>query len=159
MRRWGDGDRFLRRIEAIRAVEPAAAFRSNFIVGYPGETESDHDNLLQFMRDAQFDWVGLFGYSREEGTHADTQDGHVETALVRERLAEASELQDTITFTRRSRMIGTTMEVLIDEAGVGRSHREAPEIDGIVRVPAALPVGTFQTVTVTGVAGVDLEAK
>jgi ribosomal protein S12 methylthiotransferase len=159
MRRWGNDEKFLARIEDIRRRFPDATIRSNFIVGYPGETEADHDNLLAFMRAAQFDWVGLFAYSREEGTFADTQDGHVDPSLIKERLAEASELQDTITLTKRAALVGTQMEVLIDEPGVARSHREAPEIDGVVRVPEHYAVGTFQTVTVTGVAGVDLEAQ
>jgi ribosomal protein S12 methylthiotransferase len=158
MRRWGNGDKFLTRINAIRARYPDATIRSNFIVGYPGETEADHDNLLRFMEAAQFDWVGLFAYSREEGTFADTQDGHVNASLVKERLAEADELQDGITRARRAAHVGTTQTVLVDEAGVARSHREAPEIDGVVKVPVDLTVGTFQTVTVTGVEGVDLEA-
>jgi ribosomal protein S12 methylthiotransferase len=158
MRRWGNGAKFLARIHDIRRRYPDATIRSNFIVGYPGETESDHDDLLAFMRAAEFDWVGLFAYSREEGTHADTQDGHVEAALIKERLGEANELQDGITRARRAALVGATQTVLIDEAGVARSHREAPEIDGVVRVPEDLPVGTFQTVTVTGVQGVDLEA-
>ena len=67
MRRWGDGDRFLRRIADIRGREPDAAFRSNFIVGYPGETEADHDQLLRFVEEAQLDWCGFFAYSREDG--------------------------------------------------------------------------------------------
>jgi ribosomal protein S12 methylthiotransferase len=158
MRRWGNGDKFLARIERIRASFPDATIRSNFIVGYPGETEADHDNLLAFMDAAQFDWVGLFAYSREEGTYADTQDGHVDASLIKERLAEANELQDGITRARRAALVGTTQTVLVDEPGVARSQREAPEIDGVVRVPDDLPVGTFQTVTVTGVQGVDLEA-
>ncbi|HVT78221.1 MAG TPA: radical SAM protein, partial [Acidimicrobiales bacterium] len=159
MRRWGNGDKFLARIDDIRARYPDATIRSNFIVGYPGETEADHDNLLAFMEAAQFDWVGLFAYSREEGTYADTQDGHVDPALVKERLAEADELQDGITRARRAAHVGTTQTVLVDAPGVGRSHREAPEIDGVVRIPDDLPVGTFQTVTVTGVTGVDLEGS
>ena len=64
MRRWGDGDRFLRRMADIRRREPEAAFRSNFIVGYPGETEADHDQLLAFIDAAQLDWCGFFAYSR-----------------------------------------------------------------------------------------------
>ena len=77
MRRWGDGDRFLTRIEAIRAQAPEAAFRSNFIVGYPGETEADHDQLLAFVDAAQLDWCGFFAYSREDGTFAADLDGVV----------------------------------------------------------------------------------
>ena len=158
MRRWGNGDKFLARIHDIRARYPDATIRSNFIVGYPGETEADHDNLLAFMQEAQFDWVGLFAYSREEGTYADTQEGHIDGSLIKERLAEADELQDGITLARRAALVGTRQVVLVDEAGVARSHREAPEIDGVVRVPEELPVGTVQTVSVVGVQGVDLEA-
>jgi ribosomal protein S12 methylthiotransferase len=159
MRRWGDGDKFLKRIVDIRNRYPDATIRTNFIVGYPGETEEDHDALLSFVRDAQFDWAGLFSFSREEGTYADTQDGHVDPVLIKERLAEVSELQDTITITRRAAHVGSTMEVLVDAPGIARSHREAPEIDGVVRVPETFAVGSFQTVTVDAVQGVDLEAS
>ncbi|NDB05802.1 MAG: 30S ribosomal protein S12 methylthiotransferase RimO, partial [Acidimicrobiia bacterium] len=106
MRRWGDGSRFLDRIEDIRRREPDAAFRSNFIVGYPGETESDHDQLLDFVESAQLDWCGFFAYSPEEGTYAVDLDGAVPDSLVRERLAELSELQDSITARRRDDLIG-----------------------------------------------------
>ncbi len=158
MRRWGDGGRFLDRIRTIRAREPEAAFRSNFIVGYPGETEDDHDLLLGFVEEAQLDWCGFFAYSEEAGTHAATLDGAVDPHLRDERLAELRELQDTITAGRRDQLVGRRVEVLVDETGIGRTHREAPEIDGIVAVPQTLGVGTFATVTVTGAAGPDLEA-
>ncbi|HET7721574.1 MAG TPA: 30S ribosomal protein S12 methylthiotransferase RimO [Acidimicrobiales bacterium] len=158
MRRWGDGNRFLRRIDDIRRREPTAAFRSSFIVGYPGETEEDHDELLRFVEEAQLDWAGFFSYSREEGTYAADLDGGVDAGLVAERLLELSELQDRITAVRRSDLIGEIVEVLVDEPGVGRSHREAPEIDGIIAVPEDLRVGGFAKVTITGAAGPDLEA-
>ncbi|MGH9265448.1 MAG: 30S ribosomal protein S12 methylthiotransferase RimO [Acidimicrobiales bacterium] len=158
MRRWGDGDRFLRRIESIRGLDPSAAFRSSFIVGYPGETEEDHDVLLRFVEDARLDWAGFFAYSREEGTLAAGLDGAVDPGLVAERLRELSELQDRITAERRVELVGDVVEVLVDEPGVGRTHREAPEIDGIVSVPASLAVGEFAKVTVTGAAGPDLDA-
>ncbi len=158
MRRWGDGERFLRRISSIREREPEAAFRSSFIVGYPGETEDDHDLLLQFLADAQLDWAGFFAYSAEDGTHAAGLDGMVDDGLVAERMRELSELQDEITLARREALVGSEIEVLVDEPGVGRSHREAPEIDGVVNLTADLAAGTFVTVTVTGAAGVDLEA-
>lgn len=159
MRRWGDGDRFLRRIEAIRAREPDAAFRSNFIVGYPGETEEDHDALLAFVEAARLDWCGFFSYSREPGTHADTLDGHVAEGLMGERLAELRALQDEITADRRDALIGRRIDVLVDAPGVARSHREAPEIDGIVEVPDALEVGAFATVEVVDARGPDLVAR
>ena len=159
MRRWGDGDRFLARIRAIRAREPDATFRSSFIVGYPGETEADHDRLLDFLAEAQLDWAGFFPFSREEGTYAAGLDGAVDEGLVAERLRELGELQDAITAGRRAALIGSTVDVLVDEPGVGRSHREAPEIDGVVSLPPELLTGSFVTVTVTGAAGPDLEAR
>ena len=158
MRRWGDGQRFLARIESIRRREPDAAFRSNFIVGYPGETEDDHDRLLRFVEEAQLDWCGFFAYSEEDGTYSSTLDGIVDENLRSERLAEMGELQDAITARRRDLLVGCRVEVLVDEPGVGRTHREAPEIDGVVEVPEALAPGTFADVTVTSAAGCDLVA-
>jgi ribosomal protein S12 methylthiotransferase len=156
MRRWGDGPRFLRRIHDIRRREPDAAFRSNFIVGYPGETEDDHDRLLAFVDEAQLEWCGFFAYSREQGTYAAGLDGEVPKALVAERLAELRELQDAITARRRDELVGRRVEVLVDEPGVGRTHREAPEIDGVVNLPEHLEPGTFATVEVVDALGPDL---
>ncbi len=158
MRRWGDGQRFLDRIADIRRREPDAAFRSNFIVGYPGETEADHDQLLDFVEAAQLDWCGFFAYSPEEGTYAYELDGAVDSSLVRDRLAELTELQDAITARRRDDLIGRTIEVLVDEPGVARSHREAPEIDGVIEVPVDLAVGEFHQVVVESALGPDLVA-
>ncbi len=159
MRRWGDGDRFLRRIDAIRAREPEAAFRSSFIVGYPGETEADHDELLAFVSRAELDWAGFFAYSAEDGTYAAGLDGRVARGLADERLAELRDLQDGITARRRDALIGSVVEVLVDAPGVARGHREAPEIDGIVVVPRDLPVGELVKVRIDGAAGPDLEAS
>jgi ribosomal protein S12 methylthiotransferase len=159
MRRFGNGERFLERITAIRRREPEAAFRSNFIVGYPGETEHDHDRLLEFVEVAQLDWCGFFAYSREDGTYAADLDGEVPSTLVSERLAELRELQDGITARRRDELVGREVEVLVDEPGAGRTHREAPEIDGIVQVPPHLTPGTFATVEVVDALGPDLVAE
>ena len=159
MRRWGDGERFLERITAIRAQAPEAAFRSNFIVGYPGETEEDHDALLDFVEAADLDWCGFFSYSPEEGTYAATLDGAVPEGLVTERLRELSELQDRITARRRDEFIDQTVNVLVDEPGVGRTFREAPEIDGIVTVPEELAVGEFHDVVIASALGPDLVAE
>jgi ribosomal protein S12 methylthiotransferase len=158
MRRWGDGDRFLARIHDIRARMPGAAFRSNFIIGYPGETEADHDVLLEFIAAAQLDWCGLFSYSCEEGTYAASLPGTVPPGLVAERLAEAAELQDHITTSRRAALVGTRATVLVDEPGVARSYREAPEIDGVITVPGDLARGSFLPVEITGAEGPDLSA-
>jgi ribosomal protein S12 methylthiotransferase len=158
MRRWGDGDRFRSRIDDIRAGEPEAAMRSNFIVGYPGETEDDHDALLRFVEEVELDWCGFFSYSQEEGTYAADLDGAVDPGLMGERLAELREVQDAITERRRAALVGERVDVLVDAPGIGRTHREAPEIDGVVHVPAALPVGEIVTLEVTGSAGPDLDA-
>ena len=158
MRRWGDKDRFLERIERIRSIEPNATFRSNFIVGYPGETEEDHDQLLDFVREAQLDWCGFFSFSPEDGTHALTLPDHVEESLMHERLSELREMQDNITAERRDDLLGETIQVLVDEPGIARSFREAPEIDGVVQVPDTLEVGRFHTVVVEQVFGPDLIA-
>ena len=159
MRRYGDGEKFMNRIAAIRNQQPDAVFRSNFIVGYPGETEEDHDQLLDFVSSVELDWCGFFPFSNEEGTYAATLDGHVPSELVNERLRELSELQDRITAEKRDRLIGTTTEVLIDAPGISRSWREAPEIDGVISVSEDLPVGQFFTVEITGALGPDLEAS
>lgn len=158
MRRWGNGDKYLQRIAEIRLREPDAAFRSNFIVGYPGETEDDHGELLNFIEDAQLDWCGFFSFSKEDGTYAANLDGEVPTSLVFERLGELTELQDRITAEHRVALIGTETSVLVDEPGVARSHREAPEIDGIISVPPDLTVGESHQVAIVDAMGPDLEA-
>ena len=159
MRRWGDGARFLTRMAGIRRRWPDAAFRSNFIVGYPGETEDDHDQLLAFVDEAQLDWCGFFAYSREDGTYAAGLDGAVAAGLVADRLAELGERQDAITARHRQALVGRTVEVLVDRPGVGRTHREAPEMDGVVLVPRRLPVGELADVVVTAAIGPDVEAR
>ncbi|MFV0317636.1 MAG: 30S ribosomal protein S12 methylthiotransferase RimO [Microthrixaceae bacterium] len=156
MRRPGSSHDYLERIETIRSLNPAAALRSNFIVGYPGETEEDHDRLLEFVAAARLDWCGFFAYSREDGTYAAGLDGAVQRELVTERLAELREAQDRITAERRDELIGDRLTVLVDEPGIARSHREAPEIDGIIEVPEDLTVGEFHEVRVTGARGPDL---
>jgi ribosomal protein S12 methylthiotransferase len=158
MRRWGDGERYLERIHAIRRREPDAAFRSNFIVGYPGETEADHDALLAFVEEAQLDWCGFFRYSEEDGTYAADLDGTVPDAVVADRLTELRGLQDDITATRRDALVGRTVSVLVDEPGVGRSHREAPEIDGIITVPDHLEPGSIVDVEVVAAEGPEVHA-
>jgi ribosomal protein S12 methylthiotransferase len=166
MRRWGSGERFLTMIDGIRRREPAAAFRSSFIVGFPGETESDHETLLEFVDAAGLDWAGLFPFSPEEGTPAAALDGAVDDDIVKERLDELSVLQERHTQAARDALVGSRVEVLVDgkEAGVavGRTHREAPEIDGVVRVTGlgrAETAGTIVTAQVVGAVGPDLVAE
>jgi ribosomal protein S12 methylthiotransferase len=158
MRRFGSAERFLARIEKIRDLAPDAALRSSFIFGYPGETEEDQDAVLAFLEAAQLDWVGLFPFSPEAGTYAVGLEDQVAPELAMERLREAAELQDAITASRRQALVGTTRRVLVDARGRARSVAEAPEIDGIVRVPDDLAVGTFVDVRIEAAEGPDLLA-
>jgi len=158
MRRPGDAESFLRKIGYIRDRYPDAAFRSSFIVGYPGETEEDHDALLSFLAEARLDWVGFFAYSKEDGTYAAGLPGTVSSQLVAERMREASEIQDAITAEQRSSLVGATLRALVDGPGKARSHREAPEVDGVIEVPASLAVGSWVDLAVTASAGPDLVA-
>jgi ribosomal protein S12 methylthiotransferase len=172
MKRWGSGERFARIIDGIRREEPEAAFRSSFIVGFPGETEADHETLLGFLDDVRLDWAGFFAYSREDGTAAAGMADTVADSLVHERLRECSEVQEPITAAARAALVGREIDLLIDGADdddvmVGRTHREAPEIDGVVRLMGtgadaggmfARP-GAIVRATVCGVEGPDLDAK
>ncbi|MCZ7536651.1 MAG: 30S ribosomal protein S12 methylthiotransferase RimO [Acidimicrobiia bacterium] len=170
MRRWGSGETFLALVDGIRSVRGDAAFRSSFISGFPGETETDHEEMLGFLRSARLDWAGFFPYSREDGTVAAALDGEVPPGVVAERLRELSEVQDPITAALRDALVGELVEVLVDGPGdseggdrlggrVGRTHREAPEIDGVVHLGGAAPgAGTLVTARVTSASGPDLEA-
>jgi ribosomal protein S12 methylthiotransferase len=175
MARWGSGDRFLSAIDTIRAREPDAAFRSSFIVGFPGETEADHETLLAFLDDAQLDWAGFFPFSEEAGTPAsEIMDGRVDATLVAERLRECEALQTEVTQAARDALVlaEAPLEVLVDAVAdgtvVGRTHREAPEIDGVVHVDCAsweqggdataVP-GDVILARVTGALGPDLYAR
>lgn len=158
MRRWGSAERFEGLISRIRSAEPSAVLRSSFVVGYPGETEEDHDRLLEFLAHAQLDWAGFFPFSAEEGTYASSLEGAPPPELVSERLAECSQLQDGITAAKREALMGTEVEVLVVRPGEGRSFREAPEIDGVIEVPGHLPVGSFHRLVVSEAVGPDLVA-
>jgi ribosomal protein S12 methylthiotransferase len=158
MRRWGDGERFLRRIADIRAADGQATFRSSFILGYPGETERDHDRLLEFLAEAQLDWAGFFPFSNEAGTHAADLPDQVPAALALERLRECAELQDGITASRRDLLVGQRRQVLVDAPGRGRTVHEAPEIDGIVHLPDDTVAGELLSVEITAAVGPDLYA-
>lgn len=159
MRRWGDGEIFLERISKIRNREAKATFRSNFIVGYPGETEADHDALLKFVEQAQLNWCGFFAYSKEEGTYAAALDQNVPAGLMNERLSELRELQDRITAESQDRRVGQTELVLVDGERLGRSVAEAPEIDGVINLNGNPSLGQWVTVEITDAAGPDLYAS
>ncbi|MFW2383782.1 MAG: radical SAM protein, partial [Acidimicrobiales bacterium] len=161
MKRPGSGDGHLDLIGRIREQAPAAALRSSFIVGFPGETDQDVEHLASFMTEAELDWVGLFPYSPEEGTPSKDFDNQVPADLAMERLRYLQGLQDDITHARNAAQIGQTFEVLIDQVedgqAVGRSYRQAPEIDGLILLDDGEP-GDWVRAEVRGAYGTDLEA-
>jgi ribosomal protein S12 methylthiotransferase len=173
MARSGDAERFAKLIGRIRELDPDAVFRSNFILGFPGETEQDVEVLEQFLVEQRLDWVGLFTFSAEDGTPSHDMPDQVPAEVAEERRARVSELQESLADEAARRFVGRRLEVTVDEhlevdgAGavtVARSYREAPETDGEVQLvtpdgaAADLPVGRTVTATVTDALGVDLVA-
>lgn len=134
MRRPGNIDGTLARIRRWRDMCPEIALRSTFIVGFPGETEDDFEQLIEFLEEAQLDRVGAFAYSDVEGAEANALPNQVPEEVKRERLERFMDLQTEISLAKLRRRVGETMEVLIDESdgeqAVGRSYADAPEIDG-----------------------------
>lgn len=162
MKRWGSGERFLEMIEKIRAQEPNATFRSSFIVGFPGETEQDHEQLLQFLETAQLDWAGFFAFSKEDGTAAFDMQNQISSELTQERLQECSDTQEPITTRARDDLVGHEIDVLIDGlddgTAFGRTYREAPEIDGLVHIDEKAVPGSIVRARVLESLGTDLRA-
>ncbi|MBO8128204.1 MAG: 30S ribosomal protein S12 methylthiotransferase RimO [Peptococcaceae bacterium] len=150
-------------IRRLRAEVPGIMLRSTFIVGFPGETEEDFQELLHFLEAAQFDHAGFFPYSCEEGTRAAAMTGQVDEETKRRRWHEATQLQERISFERNLTRIGTTMEVLVEgkESGfyVGRSEGDAPDVDGRVIFTSKRPLeaGCFASVRITGAFPNELE--
>ncbi|MDN3353559.1 30S ribosomal protein S12 methylthiotransferase RimO [Actinomadura sp. DC4] len=158
MRRFGDTERFLGLLEQARALAPEAGVRSNFIVGFPGETEEDVEELAGFLTAARLDAIGVFGYSDEEGTEAAGFDGKLDAEEVAARVADLSVLAEELTAQRAEERLGSTVEVLVEEPGEGRAAHQAPEIDGIVTLKGDAPVGAFVSARVVESMGVDLLA-
>ncbi|WP_078858309.1 30S ribosomal protein S12 methylthiotransferase RimO [Streptomyces sp. NRRL F-2799] len=166
MRRFGDTDRFLELLDTIRSKAPEAGVRSNFIVGFPGETEGDLAELERFLTGARLDAIGVFGYSDEEGTEAATYDTKLDEDVVAERLAHISRLAEELVSQRAEERLGETVRVLVEsvdgEDGVyGRAAHQAPETDGQVLLTSGegLVVGRMVEAKVVGTEGVDLVAE
>jgi ribosomal protein S12 methylthiotransferase len=138
MKRPGDIEHTLRRIQRWREVCPDLVIRSTFIVGFPGETEDDFDDLLDFLEEAQLDRVGAFAYSPVEGAAANALPDQVDEDVKQDRLARFMDVQADISAARLRRRLGSEMTVLVDEVGggraVARSYADAPEIDGVVHI-------------------------
>ncbi|MFH8366487.1 30S ribosomal protein S12 methylthiotransferase RimO [Streptomyces sp. NPDC018031] len=166
MRRFGDTDRFLDLLDRIRAKAPQAGARSNFIVGFPGETEEDFAELERFISNARLDAIGVFGYSDEEGTEAVGYDHKLDPEVIAERLAHLSQLAEELTAQRAEERLGETVEVLVDrideeDGPVGRGAHQAPETDGqtLLTGGADLSPGRMVVAKVVATEGVDLVAE
>ncbi|MDA2802877.1 30S ribosomal protein S12 methylthiotransferase RimO [Nocardiopsis suaedae] len=164
MRRFGDRERFLELLETVRAKAPGAGARSNFIVGFPGETEEDFAELTAFLQEARLDAIGVFGYSDEDGTEAADLDGKVPEEVVAERVDRLNRLAEELMAQRSEERVGARVDVLVetdlgDGTYEGRSAHQAPEVDGstLVRGTGLAP-GDIVPATVVEAMGVDLVA-
>jgi ribosomal protein S12 methylthiotransferase RimO len=165
MRRFGDAERFLQLIGQIRALAPDAGIRSNFIVGFPGETEADVAVLQDFLAAARLDAIGVFGYSDEDGTAAASLPGQLPEDEITSRVSDLADLADELMAERAAARVGATADVLIDEVlpgggYLGRAEHQAPEVDGATEVRSSRPlaVGDLVPAVVTDSDGVDLYA-
>ena len=162
MRRFGGAEQFLQLLAAARALNPDVGARTNVIVGFPGETESDLAILEDFLVEAQLDAVGVFGYSDEEGTAAVELPDHVDSAEVQSRVSHINDVVQRVCDAAARRRVGSSVSVLIeDQDNVGRSLHQGPEVDGITVVMAqrVLAPGEVVTARVIDTDGIDLIAE
>jgi len=165
MRRFGDRERFGALLDQIRELSPQAGVRSNFIVGFPGETAADLSELELFLSDAGLDAIGIFGYSDEDSTEAASLPGKLDDAEVARRVEEFASLADELMSQRADSRLGEQLDVLIEEQAEdgrweGRAAHQAPEVDGVTTVSSDAPLaaGDMVRAVVTGSDGVDLIA-
>jgi ribosomal protein S12 methylthiotransferase len=165
MRRFGDPARFLDLLSRVREFAPEAGVRSNFIVGFPGETDAEFAELVGFLEAARLDVIGVFGYSDEEGTEAAALPGKLDQEVVDERVAVLGELAEELTAQRAEERIGTEIDVLIEEdlgdgGYEGRAAHQGPEVDGAVTIQGiGLVPGQIVPAVVVDAEGVDLIAR
>ena len=159
MKRETDGKYIRDLIKKIRKGIPQAVIRSTFIVGFPGETQEDYEELSAFLAEEKFDRVGVFQYSKEENTRAALMDNQVAPAEKVRRWNATMVLLQKISRERMRSRVGETIRVLVDEPGIARAAGDGFDVDGVVYVPKSLPVGEFAEVTVTGYKAYDLIAK
>ena len=161
MRRFGDPDSFLALLDRVRAVAPLAGVRSNVIVGFPGETDADFTTLMDFAAAARLDALGVFGYSDEDGTEAQTLDGALPDDVIADRLETMAELAQELCDQRAADRVGERVRVLIEEPdGVGRAAHQGPEVDGSTRLRGGgHHLGSLVDAVVVGADGIDLIAE
>ena len=145
-------------IRRIRAGIPGIAIRTTFIVGFPGETDADVDELCEFIKTTRFERLGVFRYSQEEGTKAAKMEEQVPAKTKEARWHKLMRLQREIAAELGKSQVGRTQRVLVDEPGVARGQADAPDIDGRVYLPITAPVGEFTEVRITGSEEYDLLA-
>jgi ribosomal protein S12 methylthiotransferase len=147
-------------LHKMRAALPDLALRSTFIVGYPGETEEEFQALVDFIQEIRFDRVGTFQFSFEPGTPSEPLGDPLPVEVKQERYERLMELQQAISLEKNQAFVGKTLDVLVEGVGdglsLGRSYRDAPEIDGLVIVEGELPVGEMLPVRITGAMMYDL---
>ena len=162
MRRFGDGEKFLHLIKQIRVLNPEAGIRSNFIVGFPGETDKEFMELVEFLSEAGLDAIGVFGYSDEDKTEAMELDGKVDPELIKERVSELSSLADELISNRAESRIGQKVSVLIEDEieQEGRAEHQGPEVDGstFIRSGRKFKIGEYVDAVVSESNGADLIA-
>ena len=162
MRRFGDSEKFLHLINQIRVLSPEAGIRSNFIVGFPGETQEDFDDLANFITQAKLDAVGVFGYSDEDNTEALDLADKVDADVIAQRVESLSSLADEMVSIRAQARIGETVRVLIEDEELqeGRAAHQGPEVDGTTSfVGTEFKVGQYVDAVVIDSMGADLVAK
>ena len=162
MRRFGDNEKFLHLINQIRVLAPQAGIRSNFIVGFPGETQEDFDELATFITQAKLDAVGVFGYSDEDNTEALNISDKIAPEVIAQRLESLSSLADEMVSNRAAARIGETIRVLIEDSELqeGRAGHQGPEVDGSTTfIGTDFKVGQYVDAVVIDSMGADLVAK
>ncbi len=158
MKRVTSGEYIRDLLRRMRAGIPGLGIRTTFIVGFPGETEEDFQELLNFIKEFRFERAGVFQYSKEEGTRANKMDGHIHHATRKSRWSRAmTELQRIAGETNQAQ-VGKAVRVLVEQPGIARTQWDAPEIDGSVMVDESIPVGQFAEITIGDWRGYDLVA-
>lgn len=162
MRRFGDSEKFLHLIKQIRAISPEAGIRSNVIVGFPGESESDYNELVNFVSSAHLDAIGVFGYSDEDNTEALGLENKVDPDLIRERVENLASIVDELVSERAGVRIGQEVSVLIEDAELqeGRAEHQGPEVDGTTSfIGTSFRVGEYVRARISDAMGADLIAE
>jgi ribosomal protein S12 methylthiotransferase len=158
MKRPASAEKVLQRLQGWRALCPDITVRSTFIVGFPGETEAEFAELLEFLEEAQLDRVGCFAYSPVEGAEANKLPAPVAEEVKEERRARFMAVQEKISAAKLKRKVGKTIKVIIDKPGVGRSMADAPEIDGVVKFKGGKP-GEFAEILIQRADAHDLHGR